>query len=322
MTIAETERAACDVNRAIEKLESLRDGEIGVVEAVACGRRAIPPLRDLLFARESSGIYQPRCWSVQALSILGAFDILFEFLNTPHEASDPVERAGDDAVINAAARNLSVVREERVFQLLLGLARRRYWPGVIAALAAFDREEAITYLVGALAEDDCRLLAEPALVSFGKAALPALLRSATRRPPLASRESETSIRKRRSAVSLLIEIGVPPDLWPSLRHLAADPEPRIAVLASELCLITASEAEWSDAVRLLIGLLEHADWRLESDVEDCLVRHYRKASRAIAAALREKAAAGTEPAPPRIREGLLRVRARGYRLERRPIKGL
>jgi hypothetical protein len=321
MTMAETKLAADDVQPAIEKLKSLRDGDIGVVEAVACGQHAIPALHALLFEREPSGIYQPRCWAARALSILGAYDILFEFLSTPHEARDPVERAGDDAVINAAARQLSVVREERVFQLLLGLARRRNWPGVIAALAAFHRKEAIPYLVGALAEDDCRLLAEPALVSFGRAALPALLRCATLRSPSASVGSETSIRKRRSALSLLMEIGVPRDLWPSLRDLVLDREPRIAVLACEFCFSVAPEAEWSDATHRLIGLLEHADWRLESDVEECLVRHYRKVSHVVAAMLREKAGAREEPAPPRSREVLLRVRARGDPRERRARKG-
>jgi hypothetical protein len=186
-------------------------------------------------------------------------------------------------------------------------------PGVIAALAAFHREEAIPYLLGALAEDDCRLLAEPALVSF--AALPALLRGATLRSPSASIESETSIRKRRSALSLLMEIGVPPDSWPSLRDLVLDREPRIAVLACELCFSVA-EAEWSDATHRLIGLLKHADRRLESDVEECLVRHYRKASDVVGAVLRGKAGAGEEPAPPPSRDVLLQVRARGDRRAR------
>jgi hypothetical protein len=150
-----------------------------VVDAVACGRRAIPALRTLLFEREPSGIYQPRCWAARALSILSAYDVLFEFLSAPHAARDPVERAGDDAVINAAARCLSAMREEPVFQIILSLAERRYWPGVVGSLATSHREEAIPYLVGSLAEDDCRLLAEPALAAFGPAARPALLDSAT-----------------------------------------------------------------------------------------------------------------------------------------------
>jgi hypothetical protein len=57
------------------------------------------------------------------------------------------------------------------------------------------------------------------------------------------------------------------------------------VLACELCLCVALKAEWTDAIHRLIGLLEHADWRLEGDVEECLVRHYPKANGIVTAAL-------------------------------------
>jgi hypothetical protein len=320
MTTIATSPSTDDVQRAIAKLESLYDTEAGVIDAVACGRRAVPALRALLFERETSGIYQPRCAAVRALSTLGADDVLFEFLRASPEATDPVERAGDDAVINAAAQYLSVVREERVFQLLLDLAERQLWPGVIGALAAFHREEAIPVLISALAEDDCRLIAEPALVAFGRAALPALLQVAILKSSFAEFESETSIRKRRSALGLLREIGVPPELWPPLRPLMTDYEPRIAILACELCLSVAPEVEWKDAIHCLIGLLERADWRLESDVEECLVRHYHKADRIVAATLCHNSDAGEQAAPPG-RAALLRVRARGNRRERRMSNG-
>jgi hypothetical protein len=308
MILAEAKCGDEDVRRAIDKMRSLRDGDIGVVEAVACGRRAIPALREVLFERESSGIYQPRCWAARALSILGAYEVLFEFLSAAREASDPVERAGDDAVINSAARFLSVLREERVFRLLLRLTEDRLRPGVVGALAAFRREETIPHLVDALAEDDCRLLAEPALVDFGRKAHPLLLRAATSPLPSAESESETSMRKRRSALSLLMAMGIKRELWASLRHLIFDPDPRIAVLACELALRVAPEAEWDDAVSRLIGLLEHADWRLEGEVEECLVRSYPKAAKTISAVL-----AGEAIEPSRTREILLRIRERSGR---------
>jgi hypothetical protein len=310
MTMANTELVADDVQRAIDKLKSLRDGSIGVVEAVACGRRAIPLLRALLFEREPSGIYQPRCSATQALSILGAYDILIEFLSASYDARDPVERAGDDAVINAVARNLSVMREERIFQLLLGLARRRCWPGVIGALAVFHRDEAIPYLISALGEDDCRLLAEPALIDIGRRAQPPLLQVVTTPSPSAELESETSIRKRRSALSLLMEMGVPRELWPSLRHLVSDKDPRIVVLACEICLSIAPDDQRTGAVHRLIGLLENADWRLGSDIEECLVRHYSKSREVIVSMLRDAAEVAEDPTPRRQHDALLRIRDR------------
>jgi hypothetical protein len=310
MTMAKMEFIPDDIHRAINKINSLRDGDIGVIEAVSCGRRAIPALRSLLFAREPSGIYQPRCWAAHALSMLGAFDVLFEFLQAPHGASDPVERAGDEAVINAVARYLSTLREEPVFQLLLDLTRHKYYSGVIAALATFQREEAIPYLVRALGEDDCRLLAEPALVNFGTAALPALLGATRLRVPPSGKESETSIRKRQSALRLVLEIGVPLKAWSYLRGLVLDPEPRIAVLASELCLMIAPEEEWPRAVRRLVRLLAGADWRLESDIEDCLIRRYSAAKLTIAKSLRQAAGLDVAQISPAARTVLLRVRDR------------
>jgi hypothetical protein len=56
---------AQDVGQAISKLRSLRDdGDLGVVEAIALGKAAIPALRDLLFHGEPSGIFQPRCRAI------------------------------------------------------------------------------------------------------------------------------------------------------------------------------------------------------------------------------------------------------------------
>jgi hypothetical protein len=125
-------------------------------------------------------------------------------------------------------------------------------------------------------------------------------------------ESETSIRRRRSALSLLMEMGVPQESWPSLRHLVSDQEPRIAVLACDLCLSLAPKEEWIGAIHRLIELLENAGWRRESDIEECLVRHYGKAGKVMSALLGgDPAEDSDETEPPRIREVLLRVSARG-----------
>jgi hypothetical protein len=105
------------VQRAIDKLKSLHDGDRGVIEIAACGRRAIPALRALLFEREPSGLYRPRCQAVKALAALEAYDALIEYLNAPRETADPVERIGEDAVINAAARALTGLHEARIFEL-------------------------------------------------------------------------------------------------------------------------------------------------------------------------------------------------------------
>ena len=175
-----TERSHSDwpdsnrVKRAIEKLKSLHDGDRGFIETVACGRRAIPALRELLFEREPSGLFQARCLAAKALAELKAYDVLIEFLEDPRDVTDPVERVGEDAVINSAARAAAALREPRVFDLLIRLAETRPLPGVIGALKAFSQIEAIPYLIEALAEDESRPEAEAALRNLGSSAHEAL----------------------------------------------------------------------------------------------------------------------------------------------------
>ena len=98
---------APDIQRALERLKSLHDGDLGVLEIVACGRRAIPALRALLLEGEFSGIDHPRCRAVEALAALSAHDVLIEFLSAPRDVADPVNRTGEEAVINTAARALA-----------------------------------------------------------------------------------------------------------------------------------------------------------------------------------------------------------------------
>jgi len=102
----------------------------------------------LLFEREPSGLYEVRRRAVDALSALGAHDVLMDFLRTYHDVTDPIERLGEDAVINAVALALAPAQEPSVFRLLLSILRRRKLAGVVEAGGAFRRPEAIPYLVG------------------------------------------------------------------------------------------------------------------------------------------------------------------------------
>ena len=151
-----------DVRHAIGTLKSLHDGDLGILEVTDCGSQAIPALRALLFERDPSGLYQVRCRAVEALAGLGAHEVLIDFLSTPREIADAIERVGEDAVVNAAARALANRNEQRVFDLLLRLAHRSCLTGVIAALGSFRRVEAIPLLVKALIDDSSRLTANQA----------------------------------------------------------------------------------------------------------------------------------------------------------------
>lgn len=271
------------VRRAIDKLKLLHADDLGVDEVVACGKRAVPALRELLFEREPSGLYQVRRRAVEALAALGAYEALIDFLRIPREADDPVERLGDEAVTNAAALALTKLREEQVFQLLLSVAKRQPLAGVIAALGSYQRPEAISILVDALTADDCRPAAETALRKLGSLTGPALLEAVTLQLPSAGRESVSSIRRRRSALRLLSELALPAERLPALRRLMKDPDGKIVMLACKICLTSGPIQDRKDAVRHLIELLPDADWMLSQEIEDCLVAHFDRAKNIIAA---------------------------------------
>ena len=110
-----TSKSSQNLAHAIAKLTLLHDGESGVSEVVAFGKAAVPALRAILFQREPSGLFQIRCRAVEALAALRAYDVLVDFLHHHEPAADPIERLGDDAVINAVAQGLKGLRDERVF---------------------------------------------------------------------------------------------------------------------------------------------------------------------------------------------------------------
>jgi hypothetical protein len=148
--------------------------------------------------------------AVEALAALRAYDVLVDFLNHHEPASDPIESLGDDAVINAVAQGLKGLHDERIFRLLLHLVQRPALTGVIDALGAYRRVEAIPALIAALQEDASRGAAEVALVKMGRTARTALIISARQRRPSSG---ESSLRRRRSALKLLGLIGISRRTW-------------------------------------------------------------------------------------------------------------
>jgi hypothetical protein len=257
----------------VDKLKSTHDGDNAVSEVVTLGKQAIPALRTLLFSREPSGLHQARGRAVEALGRLDAHRILIEFLSSPREASDPVERLGDDAVVNATARALAYRSDPGLFDLLLELARRPCLTGVIFAIGASRNIRALPRLVQALGEDASRLTAALALKRIGSVSRPALLQAAMRTTPADRQESESTVRQRWSALRLLVEMGVSNKMWQQLRHLMDDHDARIAIAACKLCLSCGSTSERRDAVHHLIRLSANVDWTLRDEIERHLIAH-------------------------------------------------
>jgi hypothetical protein len=225
--------AASDIAAAVGRLRSLHDGEAALPDVVALGQAAREPLAALLGEREPSGIFQPRCLAARALGLLRADDLLIGFLRHPRFAESPIERAGEDAAINAAARALTRHRSNAAFAVLLGIAGRRpHFDGVVEALAGYGRAEAVPALVCALAEDVSRAPAQAGLRRIGAPARQALLAAAGEAIP----DTETHRRQRHAALSVLLDIGPPDDAGSALGTLIDDECPLIVAVACGVAL--------------------------------------------------------------------------------------
>jgi HEAT repeat protein len=240
------------INNAIDRLKGLREGQIAILDLVACGQAAVEPLSKFLFAYNPSGIFQPRCEAVQALAALGARDVLVEFLSSPRDVIDPVEQAGENAVTNAVARALIKWPDDQVFSLLLE----------------------IPIFAAALGEDFCRPAAEKGFCKIGVSSCPYLLQLAEHRIISADFEYDSSRRRRRSALKLFAEMHHSEDLPETIRSLVTDNDPQVALLACSISLPRLSTAERKKVAVRLIDLLNSNNWMLRSEVEDVLIQYY------------------------------------------------
>lgn len=265
-----TGHAEDELQHALDRLMSLRDGDHGVLEIIACGRVAIPELKTLLFKREPSGIFEPRCHVVDALAALGDRDVLREFLDQYRPRADPVEDAGERAVVNAAARALHADGDEALFRRLLFLAEAYRLPGPIDALGRFKRAEALPCLIASLCDDLARPAAQAALLGFEQAAVPALVDTLRDADRDGGWEFESSLRRRRAALALLSRLRPSAPLPAVLcLDLMRDADPAIAAGACHAALVSAA-IERQTVIRRLRELLPQANWLLRMEIEEHL----------------------------------------------------
>ncbi len=258
-----------DIRALVAGLESLLDGELAVAALIGCGPGAIPTLRDYLIDGRPSAISQPRQWAVEALAGLGARDVLLEYLSMPKAIADPVCRLGEEAVENTAARRLAQWREPYVFETLLEICASRRMPGIIEALGAFERPEAIPCFDRGLEDDFCRPAAEEALRKLGLRAVPSLILSAITALPGAARETPSSLRRRRSVLTMLTELQPHSREWDRLRPLLSEQDPEIVLRAAQIAANQGSRGDRTAAAQALLNVLPLAEWYLHDDLSDC-----------------------------------------------------
>jgi HEAT repeat protein len=296
--------------RLIARLQTLLNADRAILELTALGPTAVPPLRRFLFRREPSGLYEPRVHAVAALAALRAEDVLLDFLWSAPDVDivDPIERTGEDAVVNATARALAQRRDNEAFAALIRIAEWRCLAGVVEALGEMRRKKAIPYLIKGLTSDFTRRAAETALRKFGAAARPALIGVALNAEPSLEFETVSSLRTRRSAVTVLRDIGVTLEQWSVLQPLMWSTDEWLSALACNLALAPGQPTlDKEDAVRRLFHLLRSSDWLLTVEIESWLAENYEVTRRVIPEAI--------ERGDPimqhdRVRHSLLRVTAR------------
>jgi hypothetical protein len=273
------------IEQLVTAFESLHGGADATFALIECGWSAVQALRRFLYERDPSGIFEPRCRAVTALRAIGAREVLIEFLGADHDEGDPVVRLGEEAVINAVARALIGLHTNKLYELLTRMAGRKLLPGVVEALADFRRADAIPILVAALAEDFSRAAAEEGLKKLGVIAREALIEAATLRDPSRDWESPSNLRRRRSAVQLLAEIGLATSEWPRLQHLLSDDDAMLVFLVCKLLLSGGDSTDKRSIIRRLLALLPGSDWFLASEIEDCLVQNFPEARQLVDCAL-------------------------------------
>jgi len=282
--------AGREIEELVRGLDSLLDGDAVEAQLIALGPRAIPAVKSFLFLGKPRVVYQPRLRAVEILGTVGATDVLVEYLTAKKNIPDPAVRMAEEAVENAAARELAKWRTPDVLDILIRFAFPRLRSGIIEALGQFRAPEAIAYFLQALEDDVCRDAAEAALRAFGPEAELELIAAARRELPSADEERPSSLRRRRAALSLLVELRPSATSWPMLKPLMGSPDPALVVSAVQIAVVAGSREEKIAAVDCLLRVLPDADWYLHGEIQNCLSNLYAEGRARIDAMITERAA--------------------------------
>lgn len=258
------------ITRLVEGLFSLMDGELSIAALAGMGQRAVPALRRALLEGRPSTIYLPRQRMVRALSDMGAFEVLREYLLLPKAIADPVLRLAEEAVENTAARELGRDRSDENFELLVAVASGRKLPGSVEAIAQFQRAEAAPALVAALESDFCRTAAIDGIRQIAQAAIPHLIESVRCPEPSRREESPTSLRRRRAAARLLAEQEPNTSTRAALEFLLYESDEWLQCCGAQLAF---SGDQTRVALPVLLAHVGSDDWVLVDEITDVLTKH-------------------------------------------------
>lgn len=277
-----------------------------MAEAICNKKTTVKALRDRLLNGAPDSFCQIRQQVVFALAKLGARSVLLEYLRKPLEIADPVVRAAEEAVQGSAARELLRWKDNRTFSFLMEFTQKYRRTGALEALSEFERIETIPIFIATLEDDFYRPAAEKGLRRLGNAAKPHLIRSALTPVLKDGYEPPWSVRRRRSALSILADANISHKDWNAIRALLRDLHPEIVAGISALAATFAPIKDRSYATRRIIATYSIAagDLRTVIDFEECLLKLQPESAIAIDHALKHRIFQNN----PKVAEHLHRIR--------------
>ncbi len=260
------------IERLVLALESLTDGELAVDMLIACGKRAIAPLEELLLHGKPRAIALPRSRAARALGGLEAREALLAYFEKVDLPRDPVVLFAEDAVRSAVARELMRWREEEIFQTLLGAARQRATLGLIEALGDFGRSDAVSLLFEKLEDDLCRMSAFAALCKTPEETRQYAILF-VRREKLTNFGSPGSSRRRRAAAELFRKLGISREEWQDVSQLLEDDDPTVVICVASAGFRVAPQEEFPGIIEALFRVAHKLNWLQEDEVIHLLDEH-------------------------------------------------
>lgn len=262
------------VRQLVEGLNSLMEGESAAAMLVACGARAIPFVSDFLIHGRPASVSEPRRRAVRVLADLEAVNELVRYLELEKNITDPVLKLSEESVESLAAELLARWPTEEVFRALLGLSQRRKLIGLCAAFGKLRRPEAIPVLIRDLGDGVCSRPAEDALLQIGRIAIPELISAALNRQLKGETEIPSNLQRRRSALRVLLSMGLRQGDWAVIRSLSHADDPEIRAYACIIGLASASEAERNLLASQMLTVVQSVNWFIQSEIQETLLANY------------------------------------------------
>ena len=265
------------LSHLINGLHSLVDGRAYIARLIAFGPKATPALADLLLHGKRSAVSQPRQWIVEVLGGLRAYDVLLAYLRQPVDIQNPVVQHAEEAVQNAAARELAAYETEEAFSVLLDCLRRRPLPGIIETLGLYRRPTVAPYLLDYLEDDVCRSAAMEALQHLGGSVRGLLIESAlTRKPPLPEFESASSLRRRQCCVRLLEHLRMSKDEVARLAPLLHEEDPDLVTAFAQVVLRCPDFGDYRSILLHLKRIQPKLGWWLQDEFRSLMSQTEKK----------------------------------------------